>query len=110
MGQKMDIMNMTQEFPVLEQLKMGNSAFIPDSFYKSLEEFCIRNAIPVEIREFNKTRTAKQICQQCLKAFIFDQAITKYHMSIDLISLAISIDAPLGHSDYYSDNGELKKI
>lgn len=106
----MDIMNLIREFPVLEQLKSGNSAFIPDSFYKSLGEFCIRNAIPVEIHEFNKTRTVKQICPQCLKAFIFDQAITNYHISIDLISLAISIDAPLGHSNYYSDGGELKKI
>ncbi len=110
MSQKMGVMDMTQDFPVLEQLKRDNSAFIPDSFYKSLEEFCVRNAIPVEVREFNKTRTVNQICQQCLKAFILDQAITKYHMSIDLISLAIGIDAPLGHSKYYTDNGELKKI
>lgn len=110
MSQKMNVMKLSDDFPIIQELKRENSAFIPASFYKDLEEFCNRNAIPVEINEFGKTKAIKEVCQQCLKAFILDQALTKYHMSIDLISVAIGIDAPLGHSKYYTDNGELKKI
>lgn len=106
----MNVMRLSEDFPILQQLKRENSSFIPTSFYKALYDFCMRNAIPVEIYEFGKIREVKEVCQQCLKAFILDQAITKYHMSIDLISLAIGIDAPLGHSKYYSDNGEIKKV
>lgn len=110
MGQKMNVMDISDDFPILQQLKQENSAFIPDSFYKSLQRFCIRNVIEVKIHDFAKTKVIKEVCPQCLKAFILNEAITKYHMSIDLISLSLGINASLGHFNYYTDNGELKKI
>ena len=106
----MDVMKISEDFPVMAQLRMENSAFIPNSFYKSLEGFCNRNAIPVEVFELGKLKTQKELCMQCVKAFILDQAITRYHMSIDIIALAIKIDSEIGHSKYYMDDGELKKI
>lgn len=110
MSQKMNVMGLSDDFPILQKIRSENSAFIPHSFYKSLEKFCQRNAIPVEVSEFGKTKTVKEICLQCLKAFILDEAVTKHHMSIDIISIAIRINAEVGHSKYYIDNGDLKAL
>jgi len=106
----MGIINKIGVFPIVEKLKKENLAFIPDSFYESLERFCKRNEILTEINKQNKHKVVKQVCLQCLRAFILDKAITRNHISIDLILLADEIDAEVGHLNYYADQGILKRV
>jgi len=109
MVQKAGIVNRI-EFPILTRLKSDGSSFIPDSFYKLLEGFCHRNTIDVEIVEFSSKKVRREVCLSCLKAFIIDVAVTEYHMSIDILSLANRLNVVIGHSNYYLDNGEVRNI
>ena len=97
------------DFPIVERLKRQRAILIPAGFYDSVQNFCERNFIEIEVNHYGEKMAVKKMCLACLKAFIVEQGARVYN-SIDIIRLASKINSKIGHLNYYMDKGELKKV
>ena len=109
MGQQINEVNEMHNFPIVEKLKKERMVLIPYSFYESLEDFCERNFIEIEVNNYGKKRMLKKVCLACVKAFMMEQGAKVYH-SLDIIRLASKINEKIGHLNYYLDRGVPKKV
>ncbi len=83
---------------------------VPKSFFMSLEDFCIRNAINVDVFDNSRKKEVKTTCLQCFKAFMVDKA-GEFNLPKDLINnLASKVNSKIGHIGHYLDEGTVKTI